>query len=902
MGKTDDNPNIKNVLLTTISTMNNPAVNCYRTVIDGKPYLCGGISQQEPGSKYFLSQSRFDRIIAICSEEVIGFNEDNAKKKVTADFRSEWDQLRSKWEESKNFLAFSVIDFYKLRLGAFLYDEVFDDGMIEDFIATLYKKQSFEDVEIIEKDRMIGDFKYDDDMTEQLVDCITNNKLIEDKEVVKYVNGYLSPARWKYEDDATDLLYQAFRDGKVDEDEDVIQYADSFDKNYGRSYLWYKIYKRAKEDNCALKPKDVQEDKPLEFVVVRDQYSNGVANINGIIDTIRKDFDEENINIFIDVQGGTRTSQFTVYNVMQILNDDVKFQGGVSNDMLHVCATYYNPRKLWENEIEDETKKYNIINAVSGMNAFIRYGRTNSLQTYFSKSKGKVLELNNQLNKFENAFQQNKIKEIQESIKSIYKIVDDKKDDENPVDEKEEMYYILKKQIYASFRGIVSNDQIDYVQLADWCFKHNHMQQGYTFAESKIPEYLIKNNIIHIGEDIEYLKCFYPLSYIKENELQLFENDKGELMLKSYKKSSYYEYKDPYHFFIAKYLNSNNKNNKKHLNINLNVENSDQNIIDIIGYYETLAKNRNNLVHVTSNSKAGKEPWDVLKTACEDCMNQRGGACNNVNLDNLKYDRYFKFVKVEESKSNEDEKKSIYKITNEKELFGALLKVLDRDMNCWGNDEKDRIYFLDEKLCSAIAIDKDNDVLVYIQNLLKYENSKKKNKILRYLWNAVFAGENEDFIKYVEENCKNSQITDTVKEKQSSIYGLDDTAVEVDIEEQEEENTDYELYDVEAEANVEEQEEENTDYESYDVEAEANVEEQEEENTDYESYNIEAEADVEEQEEEVYEENGYVYLKEEISQLNARVKELEWQIKRLEEQATEVNEEPKGFFAKLFKK
>ena len=43
-------------------------------------------------------------------------------------------------------------------------------------------------------------------------------------------------------------------------------------------------------------------------------------------------------------------------------------------------------------------------------------------------------------------------------------------------------------------------------------------------------------------------------------------------------------------------------------------------------------------------------------------------------------------------------------------------------------------------------------------------------------------------------------------------------------------------------------------------------------------------------------------MKEEISQLNARVKELEWQIKRLEEQATEVNEEPKGFFAKLFKK
>lgn len=892
----------KNILLTTISTMNNPGINCYRVDIKGRPYLCTGISQQEPGSKYFFKNNRIDRVVAICSDEVMGNGEDIHNESVTDDFRVEWDKLKEKWEENKDVYAFTAVDFYKLRLGAFLYDTEFDERMLKDFIASLYHKESFEDVENIEKEGNIGDFEYDEEKANKMIDCLTEQKLVEDKEVVKYINGYLSPVRWNYDDDYTSKLYEEFCKGKVDDNEALIQYAGSFDKNYGRSYLWFKVYQMAGENDRTLKAKAQKEDSPLEFAAVKDQYANGVANINGIIEAIKKDCGDEGINVFIDVQGGSRTSQFTVYNVMQILSDEAKYQEASHNEMLHVCATYYNPRKLWMNEIVDETKRYNIINAVSGMNAFIRFGRTKALQTYFSDTKDRdITKLKDQLKSFEDSLLRNRTEDLQKSLVEIYENItgsmtktgEANKDGnvleslpgekQEPLSEIEEMYNILKEQIYRSLEGLVEDGRIDYMRLVDWCFDHNHILQAYTIAESKMPEYIIKNNILHIDESIDYLKVFYIFSYAKALKLELSVSGDGTLnMIKNVDRAVHNDYKDPYHYIIADYLNSNSEDSRKHLNIYLKSdEGSLDDIADFISKFEKLARTRNGLAHSSdAGSSNTNQEWYELKSACEKYRCNDDSDTPNPLLDRLSINSYFHHKNGKKYIVNDEAKEAFYR---------GLLEVIKRDIQYGHKKEWDRIYYLNKELC--IVISKYN-VVGIVEGILDSNDSKKYgNKLLILLWNAVFAGKADGFIQHV-------------KSKYTADEPVWEDIPQIEIpavSEESRDETKEQLYTVEEEPQTEENEEVDGTKETEDTGREHGSEEgykTEEAEDTYKEQNVDEKAgSVEDDNKEEYE-----YLKNEIVQLNARVKELEWQVNNLEKQTRVDNTEHKGFFKNFFLK
>lgn len=854
MGKKTES---RNILLTTISTMNNPGVNCYRTRVNDTLRICAGVAQQEPGSKYFMSQNRMDRIIAICSDEVIGDDNNSQDDAVIMDFHSDWDALKAKWDNNKDIADFSAVDFYKLRVGAFLYDPDFDDSMLRDIITALYKKESFDDVENIENNREPGAFEYYDEMTGKMVDAFLGGEL----------------------------------------DEELIEYAGSFDKNYRRSYIWYKVYQKAKENNLILKAHNIKPGSTLEFVTVRDQYTNGVANINGIIEAINRDYDDFNINIYIDVQGGTRTSQFTVYNVMQILNDEAKYQDNTNRFVVNVCATQFNPRKLWTNEIVDETKRYSIINAVSGMNAFIRFGRTKALQTYFSGG-AKDSEVNNLkavMNDFENYLLTNQTGMLQESLMTLYKLVGKQpealgKEEHTPNNEKEEMYSLLTRQIYKSIKGIVRDDgEIDYIKLVDWCFAHYHILQAYTVAESKMPEYIIKNGIITIDEDPEYFEAFYLLSYAKAQKLDLSKDEKGKFICKSnIGKSLFHDYDDPYHYIIAVYLNTRTNNSKKHLDISLNSDKDDITLGEFIGKFEAAVRIRNEMAHSNKNSDDREHTkWKDLKEAFEKCKVEG----YSENPDNKKLFAKLNELSVVSVYIYDSRRKTSSILDNKLDtIFDSFLSVVKRDMEYWNNNEKDRMYFLKNSICKVISEYNVVGMLEECINLKQYDS-----EIIFLLWNAVFRdGYSEKKDKKIFDSVRLKEYLEAGKaDKRDEIPEAvsDDSTKSVGAADMTEDYDGEEVAVAETEDNEPAWSEGETDSAEMPW-ADDKTEDAEEAWSEAKAKS--AEADHDDMEE------GYEYLKDEIARLNTRVKELEWQIKNLEQLADSKKDESKGFFARFF--
>lgn len=120
---------------------------------------------------------------------------------------------------------------------------------------------------------------------------------------------------------------------------------------------------------------DYQIKKENIWEIIRKK--NGVENIGGIVDAICGK-DSGKMQLFIDMQGGSRTDGYVRNAVLSILNNELNGQVKIRK----IVATDFNPRNF-ANGIVDETKRYQITDLVSGMNAFIQYGKANLIQEYW---------------------------------------------------------------------------------------------------------------------------------------------------------------------------------------------------------------------------------------------------------------------------------------------------------------------------------------------------------------------------------------------------------------------------------------------------------------------------------------------------------------------------------------
>lgn len=305
----------------------------------------------------------------------------------------------------------------------------------------------------------------------------------------------------------------------IHEIEDLKTNRQKQEQNYIKSYLYSRL-----DGSYRLKPQSSDQNISLEYV--KDKISIGsdengkkdeIPNITGIIDRICPEGTEDDIYLYIDMQGGSRTQGYVLNAVLTILNNE-------STNKVHIrkIVTTSFERNQFSSEIVDETKRYRIVDLASGMNAFIQYGRADQIRSYFdtvygdlSSSHPQIKHLLDDMEDVDHSLSICDIGKLGKAIEDIHSIFSQKYD---ITDEYSGIFKTMLTIIQQDYKQLVNDTdpakiKIDYIALTRWAYEKHFTQEALTIIESKIPEILSKKGILFYCSESESPENIYEKLY-----------------------------------------------------------------------------------------------------------------------------------------------------------------------------------------------------------------------------------------------------------------------------------------------------------------------------------------------------------------------------------------------------
>ncbi len=207
--------------------------------------------------------------------------------------------------------------------------------------------------------------------------------------------------------------------------------------------------------------------------------------------------DNDKINLFVDMQGGMRTTIFilnAVLNMLRYNNILLKKSTAISFAVTNIF-----------NEITDETKTNRIFDLVSGMDEFINYGKGNKFKEYYDIYKEEKYnnpekeipedKIIKEINNISNAIA---ICDVDGMAKGLQQLNIEIKKYRTEIDseEKESLFESLLNNLYKDYEDIFSWN-FDTLAIIRWCKKKGLYQQALTLLEAKMPEQMVKDGIIY---------------------------------------------------------------------------------------------------------------------------------------------------------------------------------------------------------------------------------------------------------------------------------------------------------------------------------------------------------------------------------------------------------------------
>ena len=231
--------------------------------------------------------------------------------------------------------------------------------------------------------------------------------------------------------------------------------------------------------NSALfKSVEVDQDNPIDAVSQVVEHLRAVKRANG----------DEKLQIHLGTNGGLRGNQLILEAVLSLLAVD-----GITVSPDHVWSMRAVSRDKWE--VFNSAAEFKIFDFVSGINEFMNYGRTTSLDRFMSANRDLMDEAAKDMMRC--------IKSIAEGIQFCSLDAFERGLDElrNKTNSKSGNPYIemFRENIKMNFHPLLDNDR-EVLQEIEWCKKKGFYQQAYTLIEAALPREFIAMGIIAFDE------------------------------------------------------------------------------------------------------------------------------------------------------------------------------------------------------------------------------------------------------------------------------------------------------------------------------------------------------------------------------------------------------------------
>ena len=263
--------------------------------------------------------------------------------------------------------------------------------------------------------------------------------------------------------------------------------------------------------NEALKKKDIS----VVLIVYKD---NGNDHFLRLTEALTGT-EQEKTELYMDAQGGARTALYVNNALLQMLS---QLKDVYHFELKRVVATDFLGSEHQEHPIKDETAQYKIIDLVSGMNAFLKYGKADSLIAYFRKTENKTVKALCRamkgideaimLSKFEETEEDDRrkndphkprqdtllaaIKKFRSAVERLEQEVNDNKDNGIAI------FRILLKGIKDAY-GDLLKEKLDYLSVIKWCMKIGDIGDALRVLEAHLPEIIAQKGILYYAKNEE---------------------------------------------------------------------------------------------------------------------------------------------------------------------------------------------------------------------------------------------------------------------------------------------------------------------------------------------------------------------------------------------------------------
>lgn len=201
--------------------------------------------------------------------------------------------------------------------------------------------------------------------------------------------------------------------------------------------------------------------------------------------------DDESINIYVDMQGGSRGFIYVLNSVLEMLR---------GNDKVHVkkryAVDYDRTRKL--NPIVEENLNYASSDLMAGMKAFTTYGKADLLLQYLDKIKvyrnnpaeEKLIEI---IRMISDAIQICMTDEFEKGIQMLREFYSSEKVYSDKV------FEIISDDIRDSYGELLNTDHT-VIDSIEWCCKKGFIQQALTLYVENLPSIYYNKTVKETGK------------------------------------------------------------------------------------------------------------------------------------------------------------------------------------------------------------------------------------------------------------------------------------------------------------------------------------------------------------------------------------------------------------------
>ena len=479
----------RTILLTSLSASENEQPVRYFSVRNKYGYsYCDAILSVEASTKYVLSRYDIDEIFVIGRNST--FDEGDDERPIVLKEGSSF--------YSANIQTLSAYSLYRYRIAQFIdeltieqqeYMELLDEEAQEQVIAFI--RNFFQEDNVnreVKKNRCFDELARDRNLYESF-----KNKLIETVP------------------------------GASDDPRRYIRWA----KNY-----LYSTFK----PSWKLEILPVNEDVSVRYIPTSlSESGEQVDNMMSIAKTITGGESSGEINLFVSLHSEDAADNFILMNMLEIL----KSMPGSRVRVQRVFTISGTHREL-TSRIHDNTEGFGITELVASTRAFLRYGKADMIVDFWEKSgerNERIASMIYAMRHIDTGLSMCNIREMEGGIIRLRELF------RTGVFMGESGYYsrlfnLIADGIRKDYGSLLEGDEIVFIDLVRWAYRHHFYQQTLTLIESRGPENFVNAGIFYYCDDESKIDSVVNLLAMKRLELKAYE---------------YYKMDDIDHYFIKSY-------------------------------------------------------------------------------------------------------------------------------------------------------------------------------------------------------------------------------------------------------------------------------------------------------------------------------------------------------------